>query len=209
MSGPGIGVIENDADIAAVRITAGEAHAGSERVGERQTALVENWSKALGRVLSRHVAPKVLPFRTHLPLFGVRAAAGHWGENLSAENAIEEQGWIEAPADLRLDRDMFVAHVTGRSMEPRILDGDLCVFGGGAALAGSRDGKLVLVENTGVPGADRYTIKRYCSSKTVTEDAYVQNRIILEPLNPEFQAWDIDPENDDQVRVRGIFVRVL
>ena len=39
---------------------------------------------------------------------------------------------------------MFVARIAGRSMEPRIPDGSLCVFRAG--VTGSREGRLVLVE---------------------------------------------------------------
>jgi hypothetical protein len=43
---------------------------------------------------------------------------------------------------------MFVAHVEGRSMEPRIPDGSLNIFR--APVVGSRQGKIVLVELIGV-----------------------------------------------------------
>ena len=70
-----------------------------------------------------------------------------------------DEDWMEAPPDLRLTEDMFVAHVVGRSMEPRIPAGSLCVFR--RNVTGSRQGRLVLVENYGETGENRYTIKRY------------------------------------------------
>ncbi len=39
---------------------------------------------------------------------------------------------------------MFVAEIAGHSMQPTIPDGSLCVFRYG--VAGSREGRLVLVE---------------------------------------------------------------
>ncbi len=102
---------------------------------------------------------------------------------------------------------MFVARVAGRSMEPRIPDGSLCVFRSG--VAGSRQGKLVLVEHLGGGANDRYTVKRYHSEKTQAPDgSWLHERISLEPLNPDFEAWDLNPE-EDRFRVIAEFVRVL
>ena len=172
-------------------------------VTDRERVMVEDWSKALNRLYRKHVQPKILPFRTHLPLYSVRAAAGSYGEALEPE----AEGWVETPAGLRLQRDMFVAHVTGRSMLPRIPPDSLCVFRGGEALAGSREGKLVLVENYGEPGENRYTIKRYESVKrSAGEDSWEHDKIILHPLNPEFEAWELTL---GRIEVRGIFVKVL
>jgi len=172
-------------------------------VTDRESVLVEDWAKALGRLYRRHVQAKVLPFRTHLPMYSVQAAAGSYGQPGEAEG----EGWIEAPSDLRLYSDMFVAHVTGRSMLPRIPPDSLCVFRGGEALAGSREGKLVLVENYGEPGENRYTIKRYESRKrALAADSWEHEKIILHPLNPEFEAWELEP---GRIEVRGIFLRVL
>jgi SOS-response transcriptional repressor LexA len=92
-------------------------------------------------------------------------------------------------------------------MEPRIPDGSLCVFRGGEALAGSRQGRLVLVENYGETGESRYTIKRYRSIKGQTEEGFEHRAIILEPLNPDYEAWELTA--DSPIRVIGEFIRVL
>jgi len=79
-------------------------------------------------------------------------------------------------------------------MEPRIPDGSLNLFR--LQPAGSRQGKIVLVERFGITdqGA-RYTIKRYASRKVQSgEDQWQHERIRLEPLNPEYQAWDLEPQ---------------
>jgi SOS-response transcriptional repressor LexA len=162
------------------------------RVSGRDTVLVQDWERSLARLYNRHVKPNVLPFRTHLPLFSARAAAGKFGDY----SEVEPEGWVEVPPGTRLGADMFVAHVTGRSMEPRIPDGSLCVFR--ANPAGSRTGRLVLVENFGEPGENRYTIKRYRRA---------HDRVILEPLNPEYEPWELDP--DARIRVLAEFVEVL
>ncbi len=193
---------------------AGEAGAGemlrqledslsnSVLVTERERVVVEDWDKVLARLYRKHVQARVLPFRTHLPMYSVQAAAGGFGEAMEAEG----EGWMEAPRDLRLQPDMFIAHVTGRSMLPRIPPDSLCVFRGGEALVGSREGKLVLVENQGETGENRYTIKRYESEKQQSEDSWEHKTITLHPLNPEYEPWELTP---GRIEVKGIFVRVL
>jgi SOS-response transcriptional repressor LexA len=60
---------------------------------------------------------------------------------------------------------------------------------------GSRQGKIVLVERFGIADASaRYTIKRYTSIKKQQGEQWEHQRIRLEPLNPEFEPWDVDPE---------------
>jgi len=120
---------------------------------------------------------------------------------------VTEEGWEEAPADLRLSLEMFVARIAGRSMEPKIPDGGLCVFRRG--VAGSREGRLVLVEHRGGGANDRYTVKRYHSEKVQLPDgSWTHGNIRLEPLNPEFEAWNLDPE-EGRFRIIAEFVRVL
>jgi SOS-response transcriptional repressor LexA len=162
------------------------------RVGDRQAVAVDAFSRVLDRLYQEHVEKlEVAPFRTHLPLYSLRAAAGSLGEEM--ESAAED--WVRAPEGIRLGPDLFVAHVVGRSMEPRIPDGSLNLFR--LHPAGSRQGKILLIQRFGVlDDTARYTIKRYTSEKVSTgEDEWRHGRIRLEPLNPEFQAWDVEPED--------------
>src|ERR1039458_6177722 len=103
----------------------------------------------------------------------------------------EEEDWVRAPEGLRLAEGMFVAHVEGRSMEPRIPDGSLNIFRG--PVVGSRQGKIVLVELIGVH--ERFTVKRYNSRKSsASEDEWRHERVRLEPLNPDYEAFDLTPD---------------
>ncbi len=170
------------------------------RVTDREAIQLADFEARLNRLYRENVKPRVLEFQTHLPMYSLRAAAG----GLSAENEVEAKEWIEAPAGLRLGPDMFVGRVMGRSMEPTIPDGSLCVFRRG--VAGSRQGRLLLIQR---PGADRtaeFTVKRYTSVKRAEGDSWEHERIRLEPLNPEFEPWDLRP---DEFNVVGEFVRVL
>ena len=113
---------------------------------------------------------------------------------------------MEIPPGVRPSEDLFVAQVVGRSMEPRIPDGSFCLFKAG--VTGSRQGKLLLIRHAAsARSGGEYTIKRYRSEKVMNEEGWEHTRIRLEPLNPEFEAWDLD--EDDEVQVIGEFVRVL
>jgi hypothetical protein len=172
--------------------------------GRRITVMAGDFDRTLARLYRQHVSATVRRFETHLPLVSLRAAAGSWGETI----AVDQVGWVEAPESLRLNKEMFVAHVTGKSMEPLIPDGSLCVFRRG--VVGSRQGKRVLVENLeeSESGGQRYTVKRYTSSKRQNPDGtWEHERIILEPLNPDFDAWPL--EEGSRVNVLAEFVCVL
>jgi len=174
------------------------------RISGRETVLLGNFDATLNRLYNRLVTSTVLEFQTHLPVYSCRAAAGRFGEQMQ----VEEEGWIEAPPGIPVREDMFIARVVGRSMEPLIADGSLCAFR--ANVVGSRQGKLVLVENLDESdeGGERYTIKRYRSSKKVSEDgSWEHERILMEPLNPEFEPWEIG--ENDRVRVLAEFVAVI
>ncbi len=162
------------------------------RVGERATVAVDAFSRVLDRLYDEHVEKlQVEPFRTHLPLYSLRAAAGALGEEMAAE----AEDWVRAPQGMRLAPDLFVAHVVGRSMEPRIPDGSLNLFRWHPA--GSRQDKILLIQRFGaLDETARYTIKRYTSRKVHRgEDEWRHEEIRLEPLNPEFEAWNVGPED--------------
>jgi SOS-response transcriptional repressor LexA len=162
------------------------------RVSERQAVAVDSFTRVLDRLFAEHVDKiDVQPWRTHIPLYTLRAAAGHLGEEMQSE----PEDWVRAPEGLRLSQDLFVAHVVGRSMEPRIPDGSLNLFR--LHPVGSRQNKILLIQRFGaIDETARYTVKRYTSTKRYSEDGEWQHeRIRLEPLNPEFEAWDVEPQD--------------
>jgi SOS-response transcriptional repressor LexA len=173
------------------------------RVSDRRETIVEDFPRALGRLYRQHVNAAAQPFITHLPRYSLEVAAGPFLEN----RVIEEEAWEEAPPSLRLTPEMFVARIAGRSMEPLIPDQSLCVFRRG--VTGSRQGRLVLVEAVDQGGNDRYTVKRYRSEKRENDGGeWSHQRIRLEPLNPAFDAWDLDPQ-EDRYRILAEFVQTL
>jgi SOS-response transcriptional repressor LexA len=177
-----------------------DALSDSIRITNREPALVDEFERTLDRLYRRHIQSNVLEFRTHLPLYSLRAAAGRFLDN----EEIVEEGWVEAPENLKsLYPDMFVARVVGHSMEPAIPDGSLCIFRAG--VTGSRGNRLVLAEDR---HASAYAVKRYQSDKLVAEEGWRHGRIRLESLNPDYPSWDLDPD-EDKYRILAEFVRVL
>jgi SOS-response transcriptional repressor LexA len=92
-------------------------------------------------------------------------------------------------------------------MEPRIHDGDICVFEW--YKAGTREGEIVLTECQDIDPdtGGKYTIKKYHSEKIATVDAWQHSKIELQPLNPEFDTIELNI--DDDYRTIGIFKAVL
>jgi SOS-response transcriptional repressor LexA len=177
------------------------------RISDRREIIVADFPLALARLYRQHVRSEALPFVTHLPRYSLAVAAGPFLENRAIDESGEDQVWEEAPAGLRLTHEMFVAEIVGHSMEPLIPDGSLCVFRRG--VTGSRQGRLVLVEALGEAGGDRYTVKRYRSEKHQNDAGeWAHARIRLEPLNPAFEAWDLDAQ-EDRYRILAEFIQIL
>ena len=85
-----------------------------------------------------------LKYVDYLPVFSLEAACGNFGRGM----AVEPQGWIKCPPGVKPDHNMFAAKVSGRSMEPKLEDGDYCVFR--ANVGGTRNNKLVLVQHSSI-----------------------------------------------------------
>ncbi len=146
-------------------------------------------------------------FIDFLPVYSIKAACGYFGEG----EEVSELGWIRAEGVGRLNRNMFVVQASGHSMEPRIKDGDFCVFN--RNVAGSRQGKIVLVQHTNYYDPDysgSYSIKEYSSEKCYDEfGSWRHEKIELKPLNKDFNPIILTLEDADEFRVIGEFVGVL
>ena len=180
------------------------------RLSPRETVSFSSFDRALDQLFEQHVGQPgdaaFEPFVTHLPVYSLRAAATRFGEDME----VEIMGWQRVPAGLRPARNLFVAQVVGRSMQPLIEDGSWCVFR--ELGAGSRQGRRVLLQQLGSSDSSaEFTIKRYTSVKRYTaEDEWHHERIRLEPLNPEFEAFDLEPDEFNRnYRVIAEFVQVL
>jgi Peptidase S24-like len=162
------------------------------------------------RLFDLHVNTKVRRYETHLPLFSLKAAATKFGELMD----VQEEDWIRAPDGLRLMPGMFVVEIVGKSMEPMIPDGSLCIFR--APVTGSRVNRILLVEDSGESDvAQKYTVKKYNRKGLLDESADREADIDLKPLNPGFEefamGFDVkdEPRAGERYRVIAEFVRVL
>jgi SOS-response transcriptional repressor LexA len=178
-----------------------DSTSGFFRVSDRASIACSDPRATVDRLFDQHVDAEVRPFVTHLPVYGLRAAATKFGEAMDSE----QEGWVRTPEGLRLTEGMFVAHVVGRSMEPLIPDGSACIFR--APVTGSRKGRHLLIEKFGETDFDaRYTVKRYARQGAIRESEEREQPVRLEPLNREFEAFEL---TNDQFRVVAEFVQVL
>jgi type III restriction enzyme len=146
-------------------------------------------------------------FKTLLPLYSLKAAAGYFGNG----EAVEPEGWVDALSVGHLDDKMFVARAVGRSMEPSIHDGDYCVFR--AKPQGTRQGKIVLAQSRGISDPETggsFTLKRYRSEKTSDQSGeWKHTQITLEPLNPDYDPIILTPESEGDVDVVAEYITTL
>ena len=153
------------------------------------------------------MVPQEEKYTTYLPVYSVKAACGYFGEG----ELVEEEGWIHVEGVGKLNRNMFVVQASGHSMEPRIHDGDYCVFN--KNVAGTRQGKIVLVQHHNFYDSDytgAYSIKEYSSVKSYDEFGKWQHeKIELLPLNKDYNPIVIDAEEAEDFRVIGEFVGVI
>ena len=152
-------------------------------------------------------APSRLRFREYLPLYSLRAACGYFGDG----EFVECEGWVKVENCGKLDNKMFIVRASGRSMEPKICNGDLCVMR--ADPQGSREGKIVLAQHREIYDPDAggaYSIKRFSSKKRATNDgSWRHDRIMLSPINPDYKPIVINSPDDCDCKIIAELVRVL
>jgi SOS-response transcriptional repressor LexA len=151
---------------------------------------------------------QVKPYVNAVPLLDITAAAGNFSD-LQIHSDFE---WVELPFHITPQKGYFVCKVVGESMNKRIPNGAYCLFkqdGGG-----SRNGKIVLVQNTTIQDADfgsGYTVKEYHSEKIVTDEGWQHSTISLKPLSDDLSYETIELTEDELIdfKVVGVFERVL
>lgn len=145
---------------------------------------------------------------TCVPLVPLQAAAGAFSDPQHIDD--DDYRWVTVDTGRRLRPGMFIAQVTGRSMEPTIPDGAYCLFA--APVGGTRQGKTVLVQmRDGIDpeSGERYTVKRYESEKVEDEGSWRHSSITLKPTNPEFEPIMLTVSEDRDLHVIAEVVEVL
>ena len=144
---------------------------------------------------------------TYLPVYSIKAACGYFGDG----DAVDELGWMKVEGVGRLNRNMFVVQAVGHSMEPKIQDGEYCVFQ--ANPAGTRQGKIVLAQHRGYfdeENAGAFSIKKYESTKSYDEfNNWQHEQIHLIPLNNAYETIIITPEDADDFRVVAELIVII
>ena len=168
-----------------------------------QIAFSENGTK--GIVLSS--VGKKQQYTTHLPLFSVDGVCGHFANSKEAE----VEGWVDmSKSGLKLTPDMFVVHACGNSMEPRIHDGDLCVF---RKYDGEdRMDNIVLTQLTDhdFDYGGMYTIKKFHCTIETSEYGVIQNtNVELRSLNQDYKPIKISESMAQDLKTIGIFVTTI
>jgi len=146
------------------------------------------------------------PERRYLPVFSLQAAAGYFGLG----EDVDQLGYVEIPTRLKAADGLFVAQVVGQSMEPTVPDGSYAVFR--APVIGSRQGKIVLAQKHGYTDPDTggsYTVKRYESTKQVTEDSWQHLSIRLVPENPDYDVIEVDTDAAEELMIIAELVTLL
>lgn len=141
-----------------------------------------------------------------VPLYTLRAACGYF----EGGETPEEEGWIDASGNgFTPDPERhFAVHAKGNSMQPKIKDGDICIFEW--YRAGSRNGEIVLTQcrDNDLEYGGRYTIKKYHSEKIYYEDgSWEHTKIELIPLNKDYEI--IVLEDGVEYRTIGVLKCVL
>ena len=144
-----------------------------------------------------------------IPFYDFYAAAGSFSE--MQEN--KDFNMLEVPEQYSTEQKYFACRVIGESMNRRIKNNSICIFR--ESLGGSRNGKIVIVENYGKNDEEynsSFTIKTYASEKRASDvGEWEHSVILLKPNSTESKFKDIvlHEEDCENMRIVGEFVTVL
>ena len=126
-----------------------------------------------------------------LPVYTYAAACGKFTGSMQAK----EEKWMYVGR--KFDDQHFVVCAVGHSMEPKIKDGDYCIFKANPAGPYTGQGRIYLFQYQGEPDPDTggsYTIKGYRSHKG--KDGF-NARVELLPRNKKYSPIEFRAEDGD------------
>jgi SOS-response transcriptional repressor LexA len=150
----------------------------------------------------------IQPLINPIPLYNFYAAAGSFSEMQSNNDFT----LIAGPDNLVSNNEYFACKINGESMNRVIPNGSICLFK--TYDGGSRNGKIVLVENSDIQDPDfnsAFTIKTYSSEKVATADSWEHTSIVLRPnsIDSTYKNIVIQEADAQNIRVVGEFVKIL
>lgn len=160
------------------------------------------------KVIQLYDYSQVTPFVDSVPFFNLQAAAGDFSD---LQN-VEDVSWVKVPSFVKASDQLFACEVIGESMNKVIPNGSICLFR--KASAGSRNGKIVLVESSDIQDTDLgsgYTVKEYKSIKVEDESGWKHSKIVLSPLSniETYESLELTEDEFINYKVIGEFERVL
>ena len=151
------------------------------------------------------VIPEASVEEGYLPVYDLQAVATSFREQTTPK----VKGW-KPMNGRKINKDMFIAQVVGKSMEPTIADGSWCLFR--FERGGSRNGLVVLVESQQVKDPETglaFTIKRYHSVKEdLGDDRFKHKLITLSPDNKDFKDIILENVSGEDFRIVAEFVGI-
>ncbi|HEX4917840.1 MAG TPA: S24 family peptidase [Limnobacter sp.] len=144
-----------------------------------------------------------------VPVYTLQTAAECARNNRHAAAGTE---WLELPAHLHAQPDMFVARVHGDTMDKRIPPGALCLFRFNPQ--GARNGKILLVQHPRIPTNEQdahCVLKRYKTHKEADNKGHVHTVVLLSPesRNPAHQTFAMSAEEAEEMLVVAEFMGVV
>ncbi|HKI02983.1 MAG TPA: HsdR family type I site-specific deoxyribonuclease [Thermoanaerobaculia bacterium] len=164
---------------------------------------------------------EVKPFENAVPVYDLKIAAGRFSGEQHTDSGFQGEEtahperfeWAELPDYYRPRPGMFVAQVSGESMNRRIASGSWGLFR--LSPQGSREGKTVLVQHREIQDTDlggHFTLKRYHSEKAQNPDGTWQHtRIVLSPDTTAegYEPIVIEASGDEEVRMIAEWLGVV
>ncbi len=167
-------------------------------------------------------AAEVRPFVDAVPLYdSLEVPASRFGDEhtideLPQADELRNPGdyrWVALAGRARPAPGLFVARVTGESMNRRVPDGAFCLFR--LAPRGTRDGKVVLAQHRDIADPElggRLTLKVYSSEKQHAGDgSWSHHRVVLRPssTDPRFAPIVLEDLEEGELAIIAELVEVL
>ena len=155
-----------------------------------------------------------LKFRGWLPVYGFAAACGKFG----AGEEVACAGWMDVTGAglgrLGRNENLFVVQAKGHSMEPKILDGQFCVFE--HRKGEFHDNDIVLAQHAPYADAETggaFSIKKIVASLAKGDAAHEHEyeSFALKPVNPSCSAIQIPNEGEFGLdyKIVGVMIKAL